>query len=115
MGEPPTPPSPTSPKIGISPMLELSPDDDVFTFTHGGTEYHLPALTIDDVETVGELITLPHAQMARKVRDYIVDIAEKDHPETAHLISRLGLKNFFLVFRMWSGMELGESKPSDES
>jgi len=96
-------------------MLELSADDDLFTFTHGGQSYALPAVTIDDVGPLSEFIGLPHAEMSEKVRDYIVGISREHHPDTADLISRVGLKNFFLIFRTWSGLSLGESKPSDDS
>jgi len=96
-------------------MLELSADDDLFTFTHGGQEFALPAVTIDDVGPLTEFIELPHKEMSQKVRDYLVDLAKDHHPDTADLISRVGLKNFFLIFRNWSGMTLGESKPSDDS
>lgn len=96
-------------------MLELSSDDDLFTFKHGGEEYALPAVTIDDVEPLSDLIGLPHAEMSKGVRDYIVNICKDDHPDTADLLSRIGLKNFFLIFRSWSGLGLGESEPSDGS
>jgi len=96
-------------------MLELSADDDVFTFTHGGVEYEMPCVTIDDVEVLSEWIAKPHAEMAKGTRDYLVSICERNHPATADLIGRVGLKNYFLIFRTWSGMSLGESKPSDES
>lgn len=96
-------------------MLELSADDDLFTFSHGGETYSLPAVTIDDVEPLSEFIKLPHAEMSANVRDYMVNLARDHHPDTADLISRVGLKNFFLIFRNWSGISLGESKPSDDS
>lgn len=95
-------------------MLELSADDDVFTFTHGGVEYSMPMVTIDDIEALSEFLVKPHAEMARATRDYMVNLCV-DHAETAALIRRVGLKNYFKIFHGWSGMELGESKPSDES
>lgn len=96
-------------------MLELSAADDLFTFTHGGETYSLPAVTIDDVEALSEFMQLPHAEMSRQVRDYLVGLSKDHHPDTADLISRVGLKNFFLIFRNWSGISLGESQPSDDS
>jgi hypothetical protein len=96
-------------------MLELSADDDVFTFTHGGVEYSMPMVTIDDVESLSEFLVKPHAEMARASRDYMVALCGDEHAETAALIRRVGLKNYFRIFRGWSGMELGESQPSDES
>jgi hypothetical protein len=96
-------------------MLELSPEDDVFTFTHGGTEYSMPMVRIDDVESLSEFLVKPHAEMARASRDYMVGLCGDDYPKTADLIGRVGLKNYFKIFRGWSGMELGESQPSDES
>lgn len=96
-------------------MLELSADDDVFTFTHAGDEYEMPMVTIDDVEVLAGLLVKPHAQMAKESRDYLVSTVCAEHPDTADLLGRIGLKNYFKVFRAWSGMEPGESQPSDES
>lgn len=96
-------------------MLELSSEDDVFSFKHGGRGYEIPAVTVDDVEALGEWIKKPHAEMTRGVRDYMVELCREEYPDTADLISRVGLKNFFLIFRTWSGFSLGESSTSDDS
>jgi hypothetical protein len=96
-------------------MLELSADDDVFTFTHGGVEYAMPMISIDDVEVLSEFLVKPHAQMAKESRDFLVTEICREYPDTADLIGRVGLKNYFKIFRAWSGMDLGESQPSDES
>lgn len=93
-------------------MLELSADDDVFTFKHNGTVYTLPAITIEDVEAVAELVTLSHGEMTQKAKDYLLSIADDD---TAAVIRRVGLKSFFSIFRGWAGIAPGESQPSDES
>ena len=96
-------------------MLELSSEDDVFTFKHAGQGYQIPAVTVDDVEALGVLIEKPHSEMTRGVRDYLVKLCAEDYPDTAELVSRVGLKNFFLIFRTWSGFSLGESSTSDDS
>jgi hypothetical protein len=96
-------------------VLELSADDDVFTFTHSGVEYEMPMVTIDDVEALSEFLVKPHAVMAKESRDFLVTKVCMEHPDTADLIGRIGLKNYFKIFRAWSGMSLGESQPSDES
>lgn len=96
-------------------MLELSADDDVFSFTHAGEVYVMPQITIDDIEALAEALTLGHAEMARTTRDYLLELTRDDYPATADLIGRVGLKNYFLIFRAWSGMTTGESQPSDGS
>lgn len=93
-------------------MLELSADDDVFKFTHAGKVYEIPALTIDDVQSVAEFVALPHSQMTEKTRDYLLDRVDE---ETATIIRSIALKSYFRLFRAWAGMEMGESKPSDDS
>lgn len=96
-------------------MLELSADDDIFTFSHSGETYEMPLITIDDIEALSEALTLGHAEMARATRDYLLDLTRDDYPATADLIGRVGLKNYFRIFHAWSGMDSGESQPSDGS
>lgn len=93
-------------------MLELSADDDVFEFSHGGKVYSIPSLTIDDVAEVAEMIGKPHSEMTALTRDYLLSRVDE---ETASVIRSVSLKSYFRIFRAWAGMELGESKPSDES
>ena len=93
-------------------MLELSADDDVFSFKHNGNVYTLPAITIEDVEAVAEMVTLPHGEMTKQTKEYLLNLADEG---TATVIRTVGLKSYFKIFRAWAGMELGESQPSDES
>ena len=93
-------------------MLELSADDDVFTFKHDGKEYTIPSLTIDDVEVVSEMVAKPHREMTALTRDYLLGKVDED---TATVIRSVSLKSYFRIFRAWAGMDLGESRPSDES
>lgn len=85
----------------MNTMLELSADDDLFSFKHNGTVYTIPAMAIEDFDPVIEMLALPHKEMILKTRDYLLDRVDDD---TAAVIRSVGLKSYLRVFRAWAGM-----------
>lgn len=94
-------------------MLELSADDNLYTFTWEGEKRHLRALDADDPELMVSAFEGAPKDRARFARDFLADRATT--PETAEIVRGLAMVPTFKLFRAWAGMELGESQPSDES
>lgn len=94
-------------------MLELSSEDDVYTFTYDGEKRTIRALSVDDLEDMDGILTAKPADRARAAKLYLLERA-KD-AATKKVIEGLSLNSTLKLFKGWAGMPLGESSTSDQS
>lgn len=93
-------------------MQQFNTDDAAHKFEINGQAYSLPAITPDDFDDVGAVLTVAPDARFQASRDFIYSRADED---ALAAIRKLSIKQLSELFRAWLGLDSGDEGKSQGS